>query len=198
MRIDEALRGEYLCLIKRRQRGDSMRKAILVAMLVSAALVLAPAAALASDANGNHGSYLFHIGLGPSGMGAPASAGDGSTIFVTGDGTFQAPNGSAAGGGTYTLENSAGTIVGSGSWTVDSIQNFVFYGVTPSGIVAGEAKLKVHLTGGPLAGDDGTLTIWCVAGGLAPPGKSEGIALVLGQGGAFTHSGFGPNFFKAV
>ena len=67
-----------------------------------------------------------------------------------------------------------------------------------SGIVAGEAKLAVHLTGGPLAGDDGTLTIWCVAGGLAPPGKSEGISLVLGQGGEFTESGFGPNFFKAA
>jgi hypothetical protein len=175
-----------------------MRKAIFIAMLVAAALVLTPAAALATDANGNHGSYLFHIRLGPSGLGAPATAADGSTIFVNGDGTFQAPNGSAAGGGPYTLENSAGTIVGSGTWTVDSAQNFVFYGVTPSGIVAGEAKFNVHLTGGPLAGEDGTLTIWCIAGGLAPAGKSEGIALVLGQGGEFTHSGFGPNFFRAA
>jgi len=130
--------------------------------------------------------------------GAPATASDGSTVFVQGDGRFQAPNGSASGGGPYTLESSAGTAVGSGIWTVDSVQNFVFYGVTASGIVAGEAKLAVHLTGGPLAGDDGTLTIWCVAGGLAPPGKSEGISLVLGQGGEFNESGFGPNFFKAA
>ena len=175
-----------------------MKKSILIPMLFLGALVFAPAAAMATDANGNHGSYLFHLAPGPSGLGAPATASDGSTVFVQGDGRFQAPNGSASGGGPYTLESSAGTAVGSGIWTVDSVQNFVFYGVTASGIVAGEAKLAVHLTGGPLAGDDGTLTIWCVAGGLAPPGKSEGISLVLGQGGEFNESGFGPNFFRAA
>ena len=172
-----------------------MKKRILIAMLVLGALVLAPSAAIATDANGNHGSYLFHIGAGPSGLGAPATAADGSTIFVQGAGDFQAPNGSASGGGPYTLENAAGTIVGSGTWTVDAVENFVFYGRTAIGIVAGEAKLSVHLTGGPLAGDDGTLTIWCVAGGFGPPAKSEGVTLVLGQGGEFTESGFGPNFF---
>jgi hypothetical protein len=175
-----------------------VKKSILIPMLFLGALVFGPAAAMATDANGNQGSYLFHLAPGPSGLGAPATASDGSTVFVQGDGRFQAPNGSASGGGPYTLESSAGTAVGSGIWTVDSVQNFVFYGVTASGIVAGEAKLAVHLTGGPLAGDDGTLTIWCVAGGLAPPGKSEGISLVLGQGGEFNESGFGPNFFKAA
>ncbi len=175
-----------------------MKKRILIPMLVLGALVLAPAAALATDANGNHGSYLFHIRSGTTGLGAPATAPDGSTVFIQGDGTFQAPNGSASGGGPYTLKNAAGATVGSGTWTVDGVQNFVFYGRTASGIVAGESKLAVHLTGGPLAGDDGTLTIWCVAGGLAPPAKSEGIALVLGQGGEFIETGFGPNFFKDV
>jgi len=175
-----------------------VKNGILIPMLILGALVFAPTAALATDANGNHGSYLFHIRPGPSGLGAPATASDGSTVFVQGDGTFQAPNGSASGGGAYTLENASGAIVGSGTWTVDGVQNFVFYGETASGVVAGESKLAVHLTGGPLAGDDGTLTIWCVAGGLAPPGKSEGISLVLGQGGEFTQSGFGPNFFRAV
>jgi len=173
-----------------------VKKRILIAMLVLGALVLAPSAAMATDGNGNHGSYLSHIGAGPSGLGAPATAPDGSTIFVRGDGEFQAPNGSASGGGPYTLESDAGTIVGSGTWTVDAVQNFVFYGRTASGIVAGEAKLAVHLTGGPLAGDDGTLTIRCLAGGFAPPSKSEGVTLVLGQGGEFTEPGFGPNFFK--
>ena len=175
-----------------------MKNGILIPMVILGALVFAPTAALATDANGNHASYLFHIGLGPSGLGAPATASDGSTVFVHGDGTFQAPNGSASGGGPYTLEDASGTIVGSGTWTVDGVQNFVFYGVTASGVVAGESKLAVHLTGGPLDGDDGTLTIWCVAGGLAPAGKSEGISLVLGQGGEFNESGFGPNFFKAA
>ncbi len=173
-----------------------MKKGILIAVLMLGALVLAPAAALATDANGNHGSYLFHIAPGSTGLGAPATAPDGSTVYIQGDGTFQAPNGSASGGGPYTLKNAAGSTVGSGTWTVDSVRNFVFYGRTASGIVAGESKLAVHLTGGPLAGDDGTLTIWCVAGGLAPPAKSEGISLVLGQGGEFTQTGFGPNFFR--
>ena len=175
--------------------GAIVKKGILITTLLLGTLALAPSAAMGTDANGNHGSYLFHIRGGPSGLGAPATAADGSTIFVQGAGDFQAPNGSASGGGPYTLENAAGTIVGSGSWTVDAVENFVFYGRTAIGIVAGEAKLAVHLTGGPLAGDDGTLTIWCVAGGFAPPGKSEAVTLVLGQGGEFTESGFGPNFF---
>jgi hypothetical protein len=173
-----------------------MKRGILIATLVLGALALGPSAALATDANGNHGSYVFTIRAGTSGLGAPATAADGRTVFVKGSGAFEAPNGSASGGGQYTLKNGAEEIVGSGTWTVDSIQNFVFYGRTASGIVAGEAKFKVHLTGGPLAGADGTLTQWCVAGGLAPPSKSEGIALVLGQSGAFTDSGFGPNFFR--
>jgi len=183
---------------ERQKGGDIVKKGILIPVLILGALAFAATAALATDANGNHGSYLFQIRPGTSGLGAPATAPDGSTVYVHGDGTFQAPNGSASGGGPYTLENSAGAIVGSGTWTVDSVENFVFYGVTASGIVAGESKLAVHLAGGPLAGDDGTLTIWCVAGGFAPPGKSEGISLVLGQGGEFNKSGFGPNFFKAA
>jgi hypothetical protein len=173
-----------------------VRRGIAIGILLLGALVLAPAAAVATNGNGNHGSYLFHIAPGPSGLGAPASTSDGSTVYVEGDGTFQAPNGDVSGGGTYMLKNGAGVTEGSGTWTVDSVQNFVFYGRTATGIVAGEAKLAVHLVGGPLAGDDGTLTIWCVAGGLAPAGKSEGIALVLGVGGEFTKSGFGPNFFR--
>src|SRR6266702_5948293 len=92
-------------------------------------LVLGQTSALASDANGNHDTYIWVVGATtPSDT---AIAPDGSTITMTGDGTMTAgPGNTASGGGTYSLSSG-----GSGFWTATGVQGFVSYGnATPQGL----------------------------------------------------------------
>src|SRR5256712_8032125 len=89
-------------------------------------LVLGQTSALASDANGNHNTYIWVVGATtPSDT---AIAPDGSTITMRGHGTMTAgPGNTASGGGTYSLSSGS-----SGMWTVTGIQGFVSYGDTGS------------------------------------------------------------------
>jgi hypothetical protein len=154
-------------------------------------VVAVPAGALASNANGNHDTYVWVIGATtPSDS---AMAADGSTITLSGHGLLDAgPGHSASGGGTYSLSSG-----GSGTWTVTGMQGFVSYGSAgpdfPPGFTGGEAKLAISLDNGA----SGVLTIICELG--APPaGKMEGITVVLGNGGQFTKSEEGNNIFIAA
>ena len=142
-------------------------------------LVLSQTSALASDANGNHATYVWVVGATtPSDT---AVAPDGSTITMTGQGTLTAGPGNAAnGGGTYTLSTG-----GAGSWSVTGVQGFVSYGPAspplPPSLFGGEAILNVTLNNGA----SGVLTIVCLLGS-PPAGKTEGITVILGTGGQFT------------
>jgi hypothetical protein len=160
---------------------------------VLAGLVASQKVAGATDANGNHATYAWIIGATtPSDS---ATAPDGSVIELTGTGTLNAgPDHSASGGGTYSLTSAGSTT--SGTWTADSVQGFVSYGLAgpdfPPGFAGGQARLKVTLD----TGARGVLTITCVLGS-PPAGKGEGITLVLGNGvsGEFTQSKEGNNIF---
>jgi hypothetical protein len=144
--------------------------------------------ASASDANGNHDSYAWTVGFDPP-FSDTAIAPDGSTITMSGSGTFKAgPGKTASGSGTYSLSSG-----GSGTWTVTGVQGFVSYGnATPQGLpdsfFGGEVKLRVSLSNG----SDGVLTITCLLGS-PPPSKMEGIAVILGNGGQFTKQDGGDN-----
>jgi hypothetical protein len=151
-----------------------MKRSLLIAAIV-AGFAVPSGTALATDANGNHDTYFWAVGATtPSDT---AVAPDGSTITMSGHGTFNAgPGGTASGGGTFTTSSGA-----SGTWTASDIQGFVNYGQTPGfpvpGAAGGEAKLKVSLS----TGQTGVLTITCLLGS-PPPSKEEGITLILGAG----------------
>src|SRR5712691_7049943 len=176
--------GRRVAIVRLQGRGE-MKSRLLIGALVLTVLALMPASALATDANGNHDTYTWVVGATtPS---ATAVAPDGSTITMTGSGTFTAGPGNAAnGGGTYSL--SAG---GSGTFAVTGIQGFVSYGDAGSpGLFGGEAKLNVTLSNGA----SGVLTIICLLGS-PPAGKEEGITVILGKAGQFTKQDGGNTVF---
>jgi len=162
-----------------------MRHSFVLALLALGLLLGGSGLATASNANGNHDSYIWVVGA-TTGT-ATAIAPDGSTITMSGDGTMTAgPGNTASGGGTYNLSSD-----GSGTWTVTGIQGFVSYGDTGSpGFFGGEAKLDITLSNGA----SGVLTIYCLLGS-PPAGKEEGITVILGNGGQFTKQDGGTTVF---
>jgi len=151
-------------------------------------LMLGQTSAMASDANGNHDTYIWVVGATtPSDT---AIAPDGSTITMKGQGTLTAgPGNTASGGGTYSLSSG-----GSGTWTVTGVLGFVSYGPAaaplPPFLFGGETKLNISLSNGA----NGLLTIFCVLGS-PPPSKEEGITVILGAGGQFTKPDGGNTVF---
>ena len=152
-----------------------MRHAFVLAFLALGLLLGVSGLATASDANGNHATYIWVVGATtPSDT---AIAPNGSTITMSGFGTLTAgPGNTAGGGGSYSLSGG-----GSGTWNVTGIQGFVSYGTPDGEVFGGEAKLNVELTNGA----SGVLTIYCLLGS-PPAGKKEGISVVLSNGGQFT------------
>jgi len=152
------------------------------------ALMLGQTSAQASDANGNHDTYMWVVGATtPSDT---AIAPDGSTITMKGHGTLTAgPDSAANGGGTYSLSSG-----GSGTWTVTGVLGFVSYGPAapplPSVLFGGETKLNIDLSNGAT----GVLTIFCVLGS-PPPSKEEGITVILSADGQFTKQDGGNTVF---
>src|SRR3989442_12844165 len=70
-------------------------------------LVLSQTSALASDANGNHDTYIWVVGA-TTPADTPVEP-DGSTITMKGHGTLKAgPDNTATGGGTYSLSSGGG------------------------------------------------------------------------------------------
>ena len=165
-----------------------MRRPFVFALLALGLLLGVSGLAAASDANGNHATYIWVVGATtPSDT---AIAPDGSTITMSGSGTLTAgPGNTASGGGNYSLSSG-----GSGTWSVTGVQGFVSYGSAgpdfPPGFTGGEAKLNVTLSNG----SSGVLTIICVLGS-PPPSKEEGITVILGTGGAFTKQDGGNTVF---
>ena len=146
---------------------------------------------MANQTDENHASYTWVIGAVTPG--ATAVAPDGSTIFMAGSGPLMAgPGGAAGGGGTWMKSNHE-----HGTFTVTGVGGFVSYGSGaaqgfPAAFTGGEAKLRVTLSNG----QTGLLTIVCLLG-TPPPGKMEGIQLVLGSGvsGEFTKQDGGSTVF---
>jgi hypothetical protein len=147
----------------------------------------------AQNAHGNHDSYLFVVGAPPVEGPDISTAPNGSTVTLSGTGSFKAgPDKTASGGGTYTIKDGAGTIVAAGAWTVAAILGFVDYGADPSDPMfhGGEAQFRVSLSGI----GEGVLTVECLISSPPPAGKDEGIRLVLGQGFEFRQVHQRPNY----
>jgi hypothetical protein len=150
--------------------------------------------ASAQNAHGNHDAYMFVVGAPPVEGPDVSTAPNGSTVTLTGTGSFQAgPDKTASGGGTYSIGDSAGNMIAAGAWTAMAVLGFVDYGTEedlPASFHGGEAQVRISLSGV----GEGVLTIACLVGS-PPAGKDEGIRLVLGQGLNFSQSTSGQTLF---
>src|SRR2546425_10109195 len=97
--LDSSFEGEA-------REGSMKTKWILLGASIIG-LMLGQTSATASDANGNHDTYIWVVGAtSPSDT---AIAPDGSTITMKGQGTLNAgPGNTASGGGTYSLSSGGG------------------------------------------------------------------------------------------
>ena len=166
-----------------------MRRSFLLAFLALGLLLGLSGLAAASDANGNHNTYIWIVGADPPGT-ETAMAANGSAITMAGSGSLTAgPGSTATGGGTYSLSSGR-----SGTWWVTGVQYFVSYGEgIPQGLpgtFGGETKLNITLSNGA----SGVLTITCLLGS-PPAGKIESISVILGSGGQYTKPVSGDNVF---
>jgi len=109
-----------------------------------------------------------------------ASAPNGDTITIAGQGTLSIHPKSGTGGGSFIHKNASGTVLAQGTWTAQQLLSFVSYGTMPGvppNFEGGKALVRIHLspsTGG--AGFDGVLRITCLIGS-PPAGANEGIRL---------------------
>src|SRR2546428_14061207 len=103
----------------------SLKMTIVPAIVLAIGLLgLSPSPLLA----GNHDTYQFLAGENVPGPDV-ATAQGGSTVALSGSGTFKAgPNKTASGGGTYTTKDPGGKVVAFGTWEVTSNQGFLDYG----------------------------------------------------------------------
>src|SRR5262249_16390344 len=112
-----------------------MKQRFFLLALALGLLVFLPHAAWAQNAHGNHDAYLFLLGV-PSLESPDVTTGpNGSTLSLSGTGSFRAgPDKMATGGGSYAIIDAAGNQVASGTWTVIRVHGFVDYGNgTPQG-----------------------------------------------------------------
>jgi hypothetical protein len=123
---------------------------------------------------------------------ASPSAGDGSTITVTGSGTFQISEGSfeeATGGGTWETRDASNVVTGSGTYRVRGVVLFMRApGSLPSPPLvdhignaadasSGLAVLRVHYSDG----SRGILVVECMLPVGSPPSFVEGITVIKGN-----------------
>ncbi len=173
------------------------RRASLFAAVALALGVLMPAAA---SANGDPasftyltGSSAFLCGLDPSACPDVIRAPNGDTIELAGQGTLTIHPKSVTGGGTFTHQDAAGNVLGSGTWTATELLSFHSYGSgaaqgLPPEFTGGLALIRVHLS----AGFDAILQIDCTLGDHVPGGAIEGTRLAVEGGLNFNEevSGF--------
>lgn len=163
------------------------RRFALIPAVVLAMLALGPSTA-AGDPNNAPATFDLHLEV-PNVSEAP----NGDRVSVTGSGEFSVHPKSVTASGTFTHTDSAGNVVGSGTWTADDLLSFEFYGcgvvesvgaTLPPEFCGGALKLDVTLTpAGTTLALDGQLTIFCIIGPQAPSShddpSEEGISLVV-------------------
>ncbi len=175
----------------------ALKRIIVLAAITVGALVALVGYAGARGAGDNHAAYDFIAGEEPLEGPNVAAAPNGDTVALEGNGSFKAgPDGTATGGGTFTIENPSGQTIASGEWSVTRVMTFVSYGNgvpqgLPPNFFGGKVKLKVSL------GDvgRGVSTINCELGKIPPGQLYEGVKLVLGHGWNFTKSPSGQTLF---
>ncbi len=130
-----------------------------------------------------------------------ATASNGDTIEIAGEGTLSVHPKSVTGSGGFTHNFAAGGSV-SGTWTATQLLSFKSYGSSPAAVglpptwEAGKAIIRVQLFvgGNPVA--TGTLTVSCILPEVEVPGGAfEGSTLNLHGGPNFNKAELGATLF---
>ena len=143
-----------------------MGRLILLALVLTAAVVLLPTTAGADSAS--H-SYLLVMEEPNFGVAA-----NGDQVSVTGEGEFSVRPDSVDAAGEFTHMDSNGNVRASGTWTATDLINYQSYGCgevfgtpIPPNLCGGAVKMRVTLTT-PNGSLPGIMTVICVIGTHAP------------------------------
>jgi hypothetical protein len=141
---------------------------------------------LASLAAANDLTYSFTLN-GPQAAGDPNT---GNTILVTGSGSFDPSAGTVIGSGSFTTFTSGGAVVSRGTWKATSFISFDSFGGFSPGLQGGVLNITVTLS--PNAGTPVTGVSMAVTCRIkAPPNTgAEGIII-----GSFTNTLAGHTLF---
>ena len=176
-----------------------MRRLILLALTVTAAVGLLPAAAVADSA-----THSFVLVMEEPNFGVAAN---GDQIAITGEGEFSVNPNSVDAAGHFTHTDSSGNVMATGTWTATGLIEYQSYGCgevfgdpIPPNLCGGAVKVRVTLKpGGTSLQLPGILTVICVIGTHAPQSilepRTEGVTLDVPGIVNFNHGAGGDNVY---
>lgn len=179
-----------------------MRRLILLALAVTAAVLLVPTVAVADSA-----THTYLLVLEEPNFGLAAN---GDQIAVTGEGEFSVNPNAVDAAGEFTHTDSSGNVLATGAWTATRLINYQSYGCgevfgdpIPPDFCGGAVKMSVTLTPtGTSLQLPGTLTVFCVIGTHAPQSilgpLTEGVTLNVPGIENFNHSAGGDNVYIQI
>jgi hypothetical protein len=176
-----------------------MRRLILLALAVTAAVVLLPTTAVADSA-----THTYLLVMDEPNFGAAAN---GDQIAITGEGELSVNPNSIDAAGAFTHTDSSGNVKGAGIWRATTLINYQSYGcgevfgqsIDPD-LCGGAVKMNVTLTPtGTSLQLPGIMTVFCVIGTHAPQSVlgplTEGVTLNVPGIVNFNHSTGGENVY---
>jgi len=179
-----------------------MRRLILLALALTAAVVLVPTIAVADSA-----THTYLLVMEEPNFGVAAN---GDQIAVTGEGEFSVNPNSVTGAGEFTHTDSGGNVLATGTWTATGLLDYQSYGCgevfgdpIPPDLCGGVVKMRVTLTpNGTSLQLPGTMTVFCVIGPQAPQSilgpLTEGVTLNVPGIINFNHSAGGDNVYVQI
>jgi hypothetical protein len=169
------------------------RIAVVVAVALSATAIAAGSASSATSQSS------FQVFVEPT----ISAAANGLTLETELEGTFNAADKTASGGGSYSVMSGT-TVLESGTFVLTRLVAFQFYGcgevegtALPADFCGGRAIFRFHSTAASGEQRDGLIEVNCqihAPGGQAPPGTSEGVK-VNARGVNFNKHVTGDNLF---
>jgi hypothetical protein len=179
-----------------------MRRLILVALALTAAVQLVPTVAVADSA-----THTYMLEMGEPNLGVAAN---GDQIAITGGGEFSVnPNAVDASGG-FIHTDSNENVLATGTWRATGLINYQSYGCgevfgtpIPPDLCGGAVKMTVTLTPtGTSLQLPGILTVFCVIGTHVPHSVfgplTEGVTLNVPGIQNFNHSTGGDNDYMQI
>jgi hypothetical protein len=179
-----------------------MKRLILLALALTAAVVLVPTVAVADSA-----THTYLLVLEEPNFGVAAN---GDEIAITGEGEFSVNPNSVTAAGEFTHTDSGGNVLATGTWTATGLLNYQSYGCgevfgdpIPPELCGGAVKMSVTLTpNGTSLQLPGTMTVFCVIGPHAPQSilgpLTEGVTLNIPGIINFNHSDGGDNVYIQI
>jgi hypothetical protein len=176
-----------------------MRRLILLALALTAAVLLVPTVAAADSA-----THTYMLEMGEPNLGVAAN-GDQIAVTLTGEAEFSVNPNSITAAGEFAHMHVDGSPDVHGTWTATGLITYQSYGCgevfgdpIPSNLCGGALKMSVTLTpDGTSLQLPGTMTVFCVIGTHAPQSilgpLTEGVTLNVPGIVNFNHSAGGDN-----